>query len=314
MGTATTFFAPVHRALGRWANTGNAGFPANAAPSLDFLGSGIQDHRMPVNSRGSSLAQPGIVGWYGAGELIVANYVPSTIAVANIAAAANAVSGTAMTLVAASGAGITVLSSAAPAFFMPSGKSLTAGVVIDGLPSLHVFGAGSPSAFKTGFYNRGTYVGRGVSITGAAGGSGGNFLISGFDTYGYPMTQLLTVGAGAVTANTTKTFKAITSVTPQFSNAFAYSVGTADIFGFGMLASFFGDVAINWNNAWVTANTGFVAAVTTSPATNLTGDVRGSYAVQSASDGTKRLVMTVCPTLSAITTNPTTGLFGVVQV
>ena len=314
MGTATTFWAPVHRALGRFANLGDNQSTLSAAPSLDFAGSGVQDHRMAVNSRGSSAVQPGIVGWYGAGEILTANYVPSTIATANIAALANVVNGTAMTLVAASGAGITVLTAAAPAFFMPSGTALSSGVVIDGLPSLHVFGAASPSAFKTGFYNRSTYVGRGVSITGSAGGSGGNFLIRGYDSYGYATSQLLTVGAGAVTANTTKTFKAITSVTPQFTNAFNYSVGTADIFGFGMLVSFFGDVAINWNNAWITANTGFVAAVTTSPATTTTGDVRGTYAVQSASDGTKRLVLSMTPSISSIVTNATTGLFGAAQI
>jgi len=310
MGAATTFFAPVHRVLGRFANTGNAGFPLNAAPSMDFLGNGIQDHRMAANSRGSSTKQPGVVGWYGCGDIVIANVAPSTIATNNIAAAANVVNGTAMTLVAASGAGITVLSANAPAFFMPSGLSQSSGVAIDGLPSLQVFGQGG--SFQTGFYDRATYVGRGVSITGSASATGGNFLIRGFDVYGYPMSQLLTVGAGAVTANTTKTFKVVTSVTPQFTDAHNYSVGTADIFGFGMLASFFGDVSINWNNAWITANTGFVAAVT-SAATTTTGDVRGTYATQSASDGTKRLIVTIAPSLSALVSNPTTGLFGVSQ-
>ena len=308
MGAATTFFAPVHRALARFSNPGNTGFPLNAAPSFDFLGNGVQDHRLPVNSRGSSVNQPGIVGWYNGSDLVIANYVPSAVAVANIAAAANVVNGTAMTLVAASGAGITVLTPAAPAFFMPTGLSLPAGAVIDGLPSLWVFGQGGN--FQTGFYNRSTYVGRGVSITGSAGSAGGNFLIRGYDIYGYPMSQLLTVGAGAVTANTTKAFKAIASVTPQFTDAHNYSVGTADIFGFGILGNYFGDLSINWNNAWITASAGFTGADTTNPATSTTGDVRGTYATQSASDGTKRLIMSINPTLGLIQANPTTGLFG----
>lgn len=312
MGANTTFFAPVHRALARQSNTGNAGFPLNAAPSLDFLGAGIQDHRMAANSRGSSIAQPGIVGWYGEGDIIVANYAPSAIATANIAALANVASGTAMTLVASSGAGITVLSTTAPAFFMPSGKSLSAGVVIDGLPSLQVFG--QAGAAQTGFYNRTTYVGRGVSITGVSSGAGGTFTVSGYDIYGYPMSQLVTVGAGVNTVATTKAFKAVTSVTPNFTDAHNYSVGTADVFGFGLLASFFSDAIIHWNSALITANTGFVAAVTTSPATTTTGDVRGTYAVQSASDGTKRLTVRVAASLGSLVTNPTTGLFGQPQV
>jgi hypothetical protein len=312
MGGVSTIFAPLHRALGRWSNSSNLGFPPNAAPSLDFLSCGMQDHRMAYNARGSSATQPGIVGWYGAADPIVANYVPSAIATANIAPLANVVSGTAMTLRASSGAGITVLSVAAPAFFMPTGLTLSAGVVIDGLPSLQVFGSGGN--FQTGFYNRGTYVGRAVSISGVSGGAGGTFTVNMIDIYGYPCTQLVTVAAGANTVNTLKTCKAVVSVVPNFSDAHNYSVGTADVYGFGILASFFGDTLINWNNAVITANAGFVAADTTNPATTTTGDVRATYATQSASDGTKRLFMRVSPTIGLLVTNPTTGLFGQAQI
>lgn len=55
----------------------------------------------------------------------------------------------------------------------------------------------------------------------------------------------------------------------------------------------------------------FVTADTTAPATTTTGDVRGTYAVPSASDGTKRLV--VFETISAANINSTTGIFGVTQ-
>jgi hypothetical protein len=312
MGAVTTFWAPVHRALARMSNLANAGFPLNAAPSLDFLASGIQDHRLPYNARGSSAAQPGIIGWYGGASPLVANYVPSAIATNNIAAAANPTSGTAMTLRASTGAGITVLSTAAPAFFPTPGVSVSAGVAIDGLPSFHAFGSGGN--FTTGFYNRATCVGRCVSVTGVGSGSGGTVTIRGYDCYGYAMTQTVTVGAGANTVNTTKAFKVVASVTPNFTDTHTLAVGTADVFGFGLLASFFGDVSINWNSAVITASTGFTAAVTTSPATATTGDVRGTYATQDASDGTKRLMMSVTPTLGAILTNPTTGLFGVAQI
>jgi hypothetical protein len=312
MGGVSTIWSPLHRALGRSSNPSNLGFPPNAAPSFDFLGSGIQDHRLPYNSRGSSTTQPGIVGWYGESLVITAQYVPSAISTNNIAAGAHPASGTAMTLVSSSGAGITVLSTAAPAFFMPTGLSLSAGVVIDGLPTLAVFGSGGN--FQTGFYNRSTCVGRCVSVTGVASGSGGAVTIAGYDVYGYAMSQVVTLGAGANTVNTLKAFKAVTSVTPGFSDTHNISVGTADIFGFGILASFFGDVLVNWNNAVITASNGFLAADTTSPATTATGDVRGTYAVQSASDGTKRLIMRVSPTLGSMVTNPTTGLFGQPQV
>jgi hypothetical protein len=311
MGGVNAMTSPLHRFLNRSSNIGNAGFPLNAAPSLDFLASGIQDHRMAYNSRGSSAVQPGIIGWYGT-DPITANYVPSAIATANIAALAHVVSGTAMTLVSSTGSGITVLSTSAPAVFPLVGLSQASGVVIDGLPSLAVFGANGN--FQTGFYNRSTCVGRGVSISGVSGGAGGTFTVAGIDIFGYPLTQLVTVAAGANTVNTLKTLKAVLSVTPNFSDAHNYSVGTADLFGFGILASYFGDVSVNWNSALITANVGFTAADTTSPATNATGDVRGTYATQSASDGTKRLIMRVSPTLGSLVTNPTTGLFGQPQV
>lgn len=310
MGAVSTIWAPVHRALARMA-PGSAGFPPNAAPSLDFLAGGIQDHRLPYNSKGSSANQPGIVGWYGY-ETMVANYVPSTKATANAAALANVVSGTPMALVASSGAGVTVLSTSAPATFQPTGVVQSTGIVIDGLPSTTKFGASG--SFTTAFYNRSTCVGRVPSITGVASGAGGAFLVTGLDIYGYLVTQTITVAAGVNTVNGLKAVKAILSVVPQFTDAHNYSVGFADIFGFGILASFYGDVRIVWDTAAVTANTGFVAADTTTPATAATGDVRGTYAVQSAADGAKRLFIRVSPTLGSIQANPTTGLFGQAQV
>lgn len=121
---------------------------------------------------------------------------------------------------------------------------------------------------------------RGLRIVGATGGTGGNFLISGADQYGVPMTQLLTVAAGASTGWTTKNFKYIYSITPQFTDgSHNYSVGTADQFGFHLRSTLYEDMAIFFGSTWMSTGTGYVAAVLTQPATNLTGDVRGSVLV-----------------------------------
>lgn len=310
MGDVSTFWAPVHRALARW-NAANAAssFPPNAAPSMDYLSAGMQDHRLQYNRRGSSLVQPGIMGWYGGSQPTVAKIVPAAAATANIAALANVVSGTAMTLVAATGAGIVKLSSSAPAFFPTPGVSVAAGVAIESLPSFHAFG----SRFVTGFYNRSTCVGRAVSITGVVSTVGGNFLVSGYDCYGYAMSEVIAAAAGVATTNGKKAFKVITSVVPQFTDAHNYSIGTADIFGIGIYVADWSDVTVWYNSVLLTAATGFLAGVATDPATTTTGDVRGTYAVQSASDGVKRLVIIARPTLGNLVTNPTTGLFGVAQ-
>lgn len=161
-------------------------------------------------------------------------------------------------------------------------------------------------------WNPQAMIARAVSITSTnAGATGGNFLVSGFDIYGTPMTERIAKAAGATTTNGTKAFKYISSVVPQFTDAQTYSVGTSDIFGLPLRSDFFGDLVINYNSALVTASTGYVAAVTTSPATNTTGDVRGTYALQTASDGSRRLyVRQAIPVANA---GSVAGLFGVTQ-
>jgi len=160
-------------------------------------------------------------------------------------------------------------------------------------------------------WNPQALVARAVNVTGSASSTGGNITISGYDIYGVPMSEVIAAPAGATTVNGKKAFKYISSVVPAFTDAHNYSVGTTDIYGFPLRSDFFSDVAINYNAAIITANTGYVAAVTTSPATTTTGDVRGTYALQSAADGSKRLAIRqfVLPAnMSSFT-----GLFGVTQ-
>ena len=160
-------------------------------------------------------------------------------------------------------------------------------------------------------WNPQSLVARAVSVTGSASATGGNILISGYDIYGAPMSEVIAAPASATTVNGKKAFKYIASVVPQFTDAHNYSIGTTDIYGLPLRSDFFGDVAINYNNAAITANTGYVAAVTTSPATTTTGDVRGTYALQSAADGTKRLMIRQFVLVANMGSN--TGLFGVTQ-
>ena len=160
-------------------------------------------------------------------------------------------------------------------------------------------------------WNPQAVVSRAVNVTGSSSATGGNILISGYDIYGVPMSEVIAAPASATTVNGKKAFKYIASVVPQFTDAHNYSVGTTDIYGLPLLANFFSDVAINYNNAVITANTGFTAAVTTSPATTGTGDVRGTYALQSAADGSKRL--SIRQFILPANAGSITGLFGVTQ-
>lgn len=129
-----------------------------------------------------------------------------------------------------------------------------------------------------------------VTLTGVGGTVAVSFTVSGYDVYGQAMTQTLTGPAGATTVTTTKAFFYVTSVVGAGATTNTVSAGTSDVMGLPYAITAFGHLgSINYNNAVVTASTGFVAAVTTT-ASATTGDVRGTYALQSASDGTKRLV------------------------
>lgn len=313
----TALTAPAHTVAQR--NPGSFGSASSVspdlAPSLAYGGGGLQDPRLPYNkynnvSGGTSSVAAQIVGWASDGLACTCDQVPSTIATANIAALANVTSGTAMTLVSTTGAGITVMATALTA--IPSLNVIPSGTLaIDGTPGVTRIGVRD----VTGFYDPTTGISRAVSITGVSSGAGGAFKVSGYDWYGYPQTQTVTVASGVNTVNSTKTFKFITSVVPQFTDAHNYSVGTADIFGFGMAADRFCYVDVYWVNVIQLVAT-FTAADATTPATLTTGDVRGTFTAGSASDGTKRLQIFIAPSSSRLCTTPinTVGLFGVTPV
>lgn len=277
---------------------------ADLGPSAFYGGSGFVDPRGGYNVTKYGLYM------LGGGESAVINQVPSAISAVNIAAAQAATAGTALTLVSSSGSGITVLSAAT--VVPPSQNSVPSGALaIDGVPAIINFGLTQLSSGKSkvSAYDPTKMIARNVRITSAGNDSAGTFLVSGYDVYGYPQTEQIT-GANASVASGKKAFKFIVSVTPAGTiSGSNVSVGTGDLYGFPMLSSFWGDVDILWNSAWITANTGYTAADTTSPATNTTGDVRGTYGVQSASDGTKRLMIFCSPSLNNIALG-TVGMFG----
>jgi hypothetical protein len=156
---------------------------------------------------------------------------------------------------------------------------------------------------------------RSVTIT-ATGANTATYTVTGYDQYGQKMSQLLAAPTTS-TVSTTKMFKQVISVTNANATAGTnnLTVGYGDSIGlpFRLLTK---DYIIPANfNATALALSTFTAADTTSPATVSTSDVRGSVALPSASDGTKRLV--VCMGLPGIACGPNAtriGAFGVTQV
>ena len=264
--------------------TGSLSAP-DSAPSLSYGGGmGLLDNRLPYNKYNNvapgTIAACAALGWYD--TAMVLNAVPSTISAVNIAASQTP-GAAALTLVSTTGAGVTVLATAFTA--LPSLNIIPINALaLDGNPGYQIFGARD----RTGFYDQTTFLARNVRVTSGGNDSGITFNVKGYDVYGYPMTENIT-GANAGVASGKKAFKWITSITPSAAVATTCSVGTGDVYGFPLRVDSFGYCYIIWNNSAITANTGFTAAVTTNPATSTTGDVRGTYATQSASDGTKKL-------------------------
>lgn len=289
----------IVQGVGAFVNVGETN--ETPAPSLFAHGTGILDNRFgPFN--GGDVTQI-IPFWYGGDDVIVVDQAPATLSATNLVAAAVPVAGTPMTLAAAS-TGITVVPTGGLAFgknTFPAGA-----LMIDGNPAFITNGqlAGGPSA-----YDPRTAITRCVRVV-STGADTGTMSIVGMDFYGNIVHETITM-AGAGTVNGKKAIKALISATPAAPlSGSNISIGTTDIYGFQIASDEFQLATIYWASALISAATGYTAAVRTSPATAITGDVRGTYATQSASNGTNKLVAYLKPTAWNMLS---TGLFGVTQ-
>jgi len=131
--------------------------------------------------------------------------------------------------------------------------------------------------------------------------------VIGTDVYGLAMSELIAFnGTTAVTGQ--KAFKTVTRVAISAALTGNGSVGSTDVFGFPFRANTRNYVLTAWNGAFVT--TGTFAAADATVATTTTNDVRGTYAVPDAADGSKRLTLW----MFIFDDDTQTGLYGVAQV
>lgn len=128
---------------------------------------------------------------------------------------------------------------------------------------------------------------RNVGIQGVAGGAGGSFIVRGYTDYGEPVSETIVATSGATVTYGKKTFKYIASVTPQFSDAHNYAVGTGDTFGFAVRSDFWEYTNLFYNGTFVTTATGWLAADLTNPQTSTNGDSRGTLQVSARGNGTQ---------------------------
>jgi hypothetical protein len=143
-------------------------------------------------------------------------------------------------------------------------------------------------------------------IVDAAGAATAVLTVYGTDAYGITMSEAITLNGTTAVAGK-KAFKTITRIASS-ATATDIFVGTGDVFGLPIRANSRNYVQTAWGGAFVTTGT-FVAAVTTSPATTTTGDVRGTFAPADAADASKRLTLWVF----VADDDTQTGLYGVTQ-
>jgi hypothetical protein len=130
--------------------------------------------------------------------------------------------------------------------------------------------------------------------------------VTGTDAYGIAMSEAITFNS-TTTVTGQKAFKTVTRVAISAALAGNGSVGSTDVFGLPYRANTRNYVLTAWNGAFVT--TGTFAGADATVATTTTDDVRGTYAVPDAANGTKRLTLWV----TIIDDDTQTGLYGVTQ-
>lgn len=130
--------------------------------------------------------------------------------------------------------------------------------------------------------------------------------VYGTDAYGIPMTETITFNS-TTTVSGQKAFKTVTRVAISAALAGNASVGSTDIFGIPFRTNSRNYLLTAWNGAFVT--TGTFAAADATAATATTDDVRGTYLVPDAANGTKRLTLWI----SIFDDDTQTGLYGVPQ-
>lgn len=157
---------------------------------------------------------------------------------------------------------------------------------------------------------------RSVTIT-AAGANTATYRVTGYDVYGALMTQTLAAPSTS-TVSTNKAFKTITGVTNINATAGTngLTVGYGDRLGIPVrVTSVVYVQSVKWDAALAQDAGTFAAADTTDPATAVTLDVRGTYIPSSATNGARRLVMSIAvPGIGCGPQGTRAGAFGVTQV
>lgn len=172
------------------------------------------------------------------------------------------------------------------------------------LPAASQFGPSAPVATgHTGntvaglarIHNPREMIARAVSVTAGTTTATSTITVRGWDVWRQAMSEDIVIPSGNRSATTffgSKAFKYISSATPSTTAVGNISLGLSDVFGLPMRSDRWEYINAFWNGCSVPTSLGFTAAGTTSPATNTTGDVRGTLQVSTNGTGTAAAVAT----------------------
>ena len=163
---------------------------------------------------------------------------------------------------------------------------------------------------------------RGLQVAaGSLQGGTATILVSGYDVYGYAMTELITASGTTVVLGK-KAFKYISNVLPTAAGSNTYAVGVADVIGVPLRADRWEELNVKFAGKQMVTAAGFTAALS-STSTNTTVDVRGTLipslmgGVVVTTNGTSRLTIIQTIPLAAMrsaTPTASTSIFGTAQV
>ena len=157
---------------------------------------------------------------------------------------------------------------------------------------------------------------RAVSIVSGTGTlTNRNVTISGYDYYGQAMSEVIATGTvQSTTVPGKKAFFQISSATISGALGATIAVGTTDVLGIPVRVFNAAYIVSVKSNNTLAQDAGTFVAADTATATTTTGDVRGTYAPATASNGIVRTVMTISLPGIAVGPNATrVGALGVTQ-
>jgi len=141
----------------------------------------------------------------------------------------------------------------------------------------------------------------------------GTFLFYGTDYYNEPLSEEIGITTTDITVNGKKAFKTVTCIAAKNTiTSGTVSVGFSNIFGLPFACAGAWDVLAAWadTTAQTVDGTKVTAADTTSPATTKTGDARGTFAVTTTPDGSKKFRIW----FTALGKDTRTNLYGVTPI